>query len=148
MFAPLSTSHIAFTMAANSLLLSFSQVETQKSKPFPPELPIHRRWISSSQYVGVGAQQVFEAYLPSENEGGWGKESFLPAILRTSLSTVFTYLGKQGDTCMNYWRTILELYLQWKREDICCGICPKPHFLHSPEGSPDLTRVAGIVYRT
>ena len=48
--------------------------------------------------------------------------------------------------------TIDELYLnytsQWKREDICCGICPKPHFLHSPEGSPDLTRVAGIVYRT
>ena len=84
---------------------------------------------------------MFEAYLPSENEGGWGKESFLPAILRTSLSTVFTYLGKQGDTCMNY-----ELYLQRKREDICCGICPKPHFLHSPEGSPDLTRVASIVY--
>ena len=102
MFTFYSTSHIPFTMAANSLLLSFSQVETQKSKPLPPELPIHRRWISSSQYEGVGAQQVFEAYLPSENEGGWGKESFLPAILRTSLSTVFTYLGKQGDTCMNY----------------------------------------------
>ena len=121
--------------------LSFN-LRHKSQNPFPWAW----RWISTSVVSNFTIWRCWSSTsvwgVPALGKwGGLGKGE-LPASYPQDISVNCIYvLGKRGGY-------LYELYLQRKREDICCGICPKPHFLHSPEGSPDLTRVVSIVYRT